>query len=191
MHHGRPVPDRDPNPKWRVSDLLRGITPKSMLTEWTSVFKTPQSIAQTVLHKFVGYLEAQASELIWKPRCSATVAWEQECGITMKAKTSKYTGPRGDWSDGNGYITRAGFCGCGASLAVHEDGRCPGPSADPRAADARLLESLVGKRHLSLMEKMGRVFFLFVFSLFSSVPALMRGSDCCAEPPELGLKDRD
>ncbi|KAG9062982.1 hypothetical protein KI688_004582 [Linnemannia hyalina] len=52
------------------------------------------SIAKTVLHKFVGYLEAQASELIWKPRCSATIAWEQSQGISAKDKTSKYTGPR-------------------------------------------------------------------------------------------------
>ncbi|KAH7060025.1 hypothetical protein BKA57DRAFT_530547 [Linnemannia elongata] len=63
--------------QWHVSDLLRGITPKSMLSEWSSVFRSPKSIAQTVLHKFVGYLEAQASELIWKPRCSETIAWEQ------------------------------------------------------------------------------------------------------------------
>ncbi|KAG9065027.1 hypothetical protein KI688_002347 [Linnemannia hyalina] len=67
------------------------------------------SIAKTVLHKFVGYLEAQASELIWKPRCSATIAWEQSQGISAKDKTSKYTGPRGDWSQGYGYITHDGF----------------------------------------------------------------------------------
>ncbi|KAF9276470.1 hypothetical protein BGZ88_001684, partial [Linnemannia elongata] len=107
-----------------------------MLSEWSSVFRSPKSIAQTVLHKFVGYLEAQASELIWKPRCSETIAWEQAQGITTKDKTSKYTGPRGDWSNGYGYITRAGFCPCGASLAAHEDGHCPGPSLDPTAADA-------------------------------------------------------
>ncbi|KAF8945132.1 hypothetical protein BGZ47_003223, partial [Haplosporangium gracile] len=53
VHSGSPAPDRDENPKWSVSDLLRGITPKSMLTEWSSVFRTPQSIAKTVLHKFV------------------------------------------------------------------------------------------------------------------------------------------
>ncbi|KAG9061608.1 hypothetical protein KI688_007187 [Linnemannia hyalina] len=67
------------------------------------------SIAKTVLQKFVGYLEAQASELIWKPRCSATIAWEQTQGISAKDKTSKYTGPRGDWSQGYGYITHDGF----------------------------------------------------------------------------------
>ncbi|KAG9066373.1 hypothetical protein KI688_001597 [Linnemannia hyalina] len=95
---------------WNVSDLLRGITTMSMLTEWSAVFRTPMSIAKTVFHKFVGYLEAQASELIWKPRCSATITWEQTQGISAKNKTSKYTGPQGDWSQGYGYIARDGFC---------------------------------------------------------------------------------
>ncbi|KAH7060078.1 hypothetical protein BKA57DRAFT_499085 [Linnemannia elongata] len=55
-----PAPDRGEIPKWNVSDLLRGITPKSMLTERSTAFQTPQSIAKTVLHKFIGYLETQA-----------------------------------------------------------------------------------------------------------------------------------
>ncbi|KAG9062687.1 hypothetical protein KI688_004992 [Linnemannia hyalina] len=70
VHSGSLAPDRDENPMWKVSDLLRGITPMSMLTEWFAVFRTPMSIAKTVLHRFIGYLEAQASELIWTPRCS-------------------------------------------------------------------------------------------------------------------------
>ncbi|KAF9541778.1 hypothetical protein EC957_002678 [Mortierella hygrophila] len=61
VHSGSPAPDRDENPKWSVSDLLRGITPISMLIEWAAVFRTPMAITKTVLHKFVGYLEAQAS----------------------------------------------------------------------------------------------------------------------------------
>jgi hypothetical protein len=69
-----------------------------MLTEWLLVFRTPQSIAKTIIHKFVGYLEAQASERIWKPRCSATIAWEQTPGISTKDKTAKYVGLRGDWT---------------------------------------------------------------------------------------------
>jgi ribonuclease HI len=160
VHSGSPAPDRDEKPMWNVSDLLRGITPLSMLTEWSAVFRTPMSIAKTVLHKFVGYLEAQASELIWKPRCSATIAWEQSQGISAKDKTSKYTGPRGDWSQGYGYITHDGFCPCGASLATHCEGRCPGATKDPRAADERLLESLLGRRRLSMMERMGRIPFI-------------------------------
>jgi len=55
--HGRPTLDRDPNPKWHIPELLRGITPESLLEEWTVAFKTPQSNAQTVLHKLIGHLE--------------------------------------------------------------------------------------------------------------------------------------
>ena len=166
MHSGSPAPDRDKNPRWSVSDLLRGINPMSMLTEWSSVFRSPQSIAKTVLHKFVGYLEVQASELIWKPRCSATIAWEQAQGISTKNKTTKYVGPRGEWTRGYGYITRDGFCPCGASLATHEEGHCPGVTKDSRAADERLLESLLGRRKLLLMERMGRVPFIRIVLFF-------------------------
>ncbi|KAK3842760.1 MAG: hypothetical protein J3R72DRAFT_508477 [Linnemannia gamsii] len=109
VHAGQPVPDRDTNSKWQVADVLRGLTPKSLLLEWSTVFRGPQSIARAVLHDFVGYLEAQASEMIWKPRCTATVEWELKQGITAKAKKTKYTGPRGDWSQGYGYITQDGI----------------------------------------------------------------------------------
>jgi hypothetical protein len=77
-----------------------------------------------VLHRFIGYLEDKASELIWKPRCTATAAWEQSIGITPKATASKYNGPRGNWSDGYGFITQPGFCPCGASV-----GEPPGKEA--------------------------------------------------------------
>jgi hypothetical protein len=94
-----------------------------MLTGLLSVFKIPQSITKTVLHKFVGYLEVQASERIWRPRCSATIAWEQTRGITTKDQTTKYVDPRGDWNRGYGYNTRDGYCPCGASLVTHENER--------------------------------------------------------------------
>ena len=54
------------------------------------------------------------------------------------------------------------FSPCGASLATHEDGVCPGATKDPCAADKRLLESLLGRRKLSLMEKMGRIPFISI-----------------------------
>ena len=139
--------------KWNVSDLLHGITPKSILTEWSTVFRTPKSIATTARYKLVGYLEMQTSELIWKAQCSATTAWKQTQGTSSTDKISKYTGLRGDWSQGYGYIARDGFCPCGASLATYEDGVCPGATKDPRAADERLLESLLGRRKLSMMER--------------------------------------
>ncbi|KAG0274738.1 hypothetical protein BGZ97_010449, partial [Linnemannia gamsii] len=74
VYQGHSAPDRDPNPKWSVSNLLRDITPKSMLKDLTSIFSTPQSVPRTVIHKFVGYLEVKASELIWKNCCSVTAA---------------------------------------------------------------------------------------------------------------------
>ncbi|KAG0366445.1 hypothetical protein BGX24_003681, partial [Mortierella sp. AD032] len=117
-------------------DFLRGLRPRSLLLEWGTVFRDPQSITHTFLHKFIGYLEAQASELIRKPCCAATVEWELKQGITAKVKKTKYTGPRSEWSQGYCYITQDGYCPCGASLAAHEDGCCPGPSSDPIAADA-------------------------------------------------------
>ncbi|KAI8602897.1 hypothetical protein EDD21DRAFT_425829 [Dissophora ornata] len=77
------------------------------------LFGTPLAIAHTVIHKFVGHLEKQATELIWKPRCKTTVGREKERGITARDNKAKYTGPRGEWSDGYGYICEDGYCPCG------------------------------------------------------------------------------
>ena len=151
--------DRETDLKWTVSDLYRGITPISLIKEWAPLFATPLSIAHRVIHKFVGYLEKQATELIWKPRCKTTVKHEKERGITAKHKKSKYTGPRGEWSDGYGYIREDEHCHCGWLLEEHEGGICPGPTLDPHEADRTLLQSLLGKRHLGTMERMGRIDF--------------------------------
>ncbi|KAG0285956.1 hypothetical protein BGZ97_007605, partial [Linnemannia gamsii] len=64
---------------------------------------------------------------------------EQTRGITAKDKTTKYVGSRCDWTCGcgYGYITHDGYYPCGASLAAHENERCPGVHKDPRAADER------------------------------------------------------
>ncbi|OAQ29277.1 hypothetical protein K457DRAFT_1876098 [Linnemannia elongata AG-77] len=53
--------------------------------------------------------------------------------------------PRGDWSQGYGYITRDGFCPCGASLATHEDRTCPGATKNLRVADERLAATIVAQ----------------------------------------------
>jgi hypothetical protein len=95
-------------------------------------------------------------------RQSATAAWEQSIGVTPKAKAFKYNGPWEDWSDGYGFITQSGFCPCGALLNAHEDEHCPGLSFDPTTADARLLESLLGRRRLLVMERMGGLPFIRV-----------------------------
>ncbi|KAF9944310.1 hypothetical protein BGZ70_004799, partial [Mortierella alpina] len=80
--------------KWRVSDLYRGITPCSLIQRWSGSFSTPPAIARTVIHKFVSDLADQAHEKIWKPRCEATIAWEQQQGITPAQKKAAYNGPR-------------------------------------------------------------------------------------------------
>ncbi|KAF9567496.1 hypothetical protein EC968_003221 [Mortierella alpina] len=135
---GEGTPDSHPNPKWTVADLYRGITPISLIKEWSSLFKTPPSIAQTVIHKFVGYLAKQATELIWKPRCTTTVAWERTQGITPAQKRATYNGPRGDWSAGYGSKFGPDHCPCIHLLADHHNGQCPGPVRDPLAADNTL-----------------------------------------------------
>ncbi|KAF9923365.1 hypothetical protein BGZ67_009867, partial [Mortierella alpina] len=83
---GEGVPDCSPDPKWTVADLYRGITPHSLIQEWGNLFDTPKSIAQSVSYKFVRYLAEQATELIRKLRCTATVAWEREQAVTAAQK---------------------------------------------------------------------------------------------------------
>jgi hypothetical protein len=54
-----------------------------------------------------------------------------------------------------------GVTGTGTSFVLETVcGQCPGPSSDPRAADGRLLKSLLGKRQLSKIERMGRISFI-------------------------------
>ncbi|KAI8600427.1 hypothetical protein EDD21DRAFT_405240 [Dissophora ornata] len=112
--------DRVTDLKWAISDLYCGITPISLIKEWAPLFGTPLSIAHTVIHKFVGHLEKQATELIWKSRCKTTVEREKGRGITARHKKAKYTGPRGEWSEGYGYICEDGYCPCGGRLEDHE-----------------------------------------------------------------------
>jgi hypothetical protein len=148
--------DRSTDLKWSISDLYRGITPRSLIEEWGEFFSTPSTITRKVIHKFVGYLENQATELIWKPRCTTTIARERELGITGKQKRASYSGPRGPWSDGYGYICQDGDCPCGSPLQDHIDGQCPGAVLDPHTADAKLIQCLKGMRRLATMEGMGR-----------------------------------
>jgi ribonuclease HI len=152
--------DRAPDLTWTISDLCRAITPKSLLKEWSRFFQTPISIANKVIHKFVGHVERQASEQIWKPRCKKTVAVEKQLRITLKMKKQPYRGPRRNWSEGYGYSCAEGYCPCGSLLEDHTHGECPGPRLDPEAADRALLENLLGRRKLTTMEGMGKIPFL-------------------------------
>ncbi|KAG0378949.1 hypothetical protein BGX24_002282 [Mortierella sp. AD032] len=57
-----------------MASLPSSTTPKSLLPERFTIFRTLKSISKMVLHKFVGYLEMQALELIWKPCRSMIIA---------------------------------------------------------------------------------------------------------------------
>ncbi|KAG0288520.1 hypothetical protein BGZ96_007725, partial [Linnemannia gamsii] len=51
VHNGSPAPDRVEDPKWSILDLLRGITPKNMLSEWSLVFRPP------TIHRHDGFAQ--------------------------------------------------------------------------------------------------------------------------------------
>ncbi|KAF9393753.1 hypothetical protein BGZ94_006754, partial [Podila epigama] len=57
-----------------------------MAQTWKDLFKVPMSVTRRLAHRFVSYLAAQATELIWRPRCTVTVAWEKQRGITQARK---------------------------------------------------------------------------------------------------------
>jgi len=47
-----------------VSDFYCRITPVGLIKEWAPSLPHPLTIAHRVIHKFVSYLEKQATELI-------------------------------------------------------------------------------------------------------------------------------
>ncbi|KAF9943864.1 hypothetical protein BGZ72_003247, partial [Mortierella alpina] len=83
---------------WSISSLYRGLTPVLLGTKWKNLFRVPSSVATTIAHRFVQYLEEQATELIWKSRCTTTVEWEESQGILPASKRETYRGPRQPWS---------------------------------------------------------------------------------------------
>ncbi|KAF9373380.1 hypothetical protein CPB97_000583 [Podila verticillata] len=126
---------------------------------WQALFKLPLSVAQSVAHKFVKFLEDAATTNIWLPRCSKMVDWEKSLQIHAKAKHTEFSGDGASFHDG-GYIVHDGYCQCGALLALHNGLTCPGVQIDPQVADKDLLMSLLGWHHLILMEQQGGITFL-------------------------------
>ena len=118
---------------WTISSLYRGLSPVKLGTLWKRIFRVPASVATDIAHKFVQYLEEQATELIWKSRCSTTVEWEESRGILPASKRETYRGPRQPWS--TGFICPVDCCKCGRPDTDHEAGQCPGAAKDPYAAD--------------------------------------------------------
>lgn len=153
-------PDIADDLKWRISDLYRGITPCSLIQHWSTFFSTPAAIARTVIHKFVRYLADQAFEMIWKPRCKTTIAWELQQGITPARKRVAYNGPAKDWDAGYGFKFGPNHCPCSRLLTDHVDGQCPGPVRDPFEADHTLLECWLGRQHRTIMGGVGKIPFL-------------------------------
>jgi len=143
---------------WSIPSLYRGLSPLQLSTKWKRLFRVPASVATTIAHRFVSYLEEQATELIWKSRCTTTVEWEERRGILPANKRETYRGPRMPWS--TGFDCPADRCKCGRPITDHEANQCPGAFKDPLAADEQLLASLAGRRHPTIMERMGRIPFL-------------------------------
>jgi hypothetical protein len=150
-----------------ASEQSIGITPKAKASkyngprgDWSDVYTSLMVIGG--VHLIVPFLFSE-----WPPwavskrnKLRTKKNKKKTRGFTIKDKTTKYVGPKGDWTRGYSYNTRDGYCPCGASLAAHENERCPGVQKDPRAADERLLTCLLGRRRLSVMERMGRVPFI-------------------------------
>ncbi|KAF9406698.1 hypothetical protein BGZ94_002984, partial [Podila epigama] len=67
---------------WTVGAIYRGLTPLELSQGWKDLFAVLLSVTRRLAHRFVSYLAAQATELIWRPRCTVTVAWEKQRGIT-------------------------------------------------------------------------------------------------------------
>ncbi|KAI8595307.1 hypothetical protein EDD21DRAFT_359150 [Dissophora ornata] len=142
-----------------VSDLYCSVTPISLIKVWVPLFATPMTIAHTAIHTFVGCLERQATELIWKRRCKTAARRGKARVITARHKKPKYTRPQGKWSYGFGYIYEDDYYPCSGCLGDHGGGICPGPAFDSHGADRTLLLSLLGKKHLGTMERMRRIGF--------------------------------
>ncbi|KAF9993503.1 hypothetical protein BGZ80_008119, partial [Entomortierella chlamydospora] len=60
--------DRSPDLQKPMAALYRGTTPRCLIAEWSEYFQSLRTIARHIIHKFVEYLESQATERIWKQR---------------------------------------------------------------------------------------------------------------------------
>jgi ribonuclease HI len=143
--------------KWTVCHILRGLVPKALATEWARVFKEmPKSVVEHVSRLFCRFIEKEGREKIWKPRCERTVEWEKQHGITERRKHKPPEDrPRSQWQQIYGRKPRENECRCGRLLEEHEDDRCPGVQNDTQAADRAVIETLLGRRRMDIMERRG------------------------------------
>jgi len=141
------------------ADVYLGLLPLKLVHGWKSLFNSTTTVAASVAHCFVKYLDTIALSRLWKTRCEATIAWEKVQNITRKQKWSPSDRGSGDWHDGTGFLCPAGFCRCGKAEAEHTGGVCPGPQDDTSLADQRLFNSIHGLYNLVLLEKRGKIPF--------------------------------
>jgi hypothetical protein len=81
---------------------------------------------------------------------------EKQQGITEKRKHRYPKGrPVSTWQQIFGRKPREDECMCGQLLTKHEDGRCPGVQNDTHEADRAVIETLLGRRRLEIMERRG------------------------------------
>ncbi|KAF8998750.1 hypothetical protein BGZ52_010653, partial [Haplosporangium bisporale] len=109
------------------------------------------SMAQSIAHKFVKFLEDAATTNIWLPGRSKMVEWEKSRRIHAKAKYIEFSGDGILICDG-GYVVHDGYFQCGALLTDNNSVTCPRCTNDPQVANKELFESLLGWRHLALIE---------------------------------------
>ncbi|KAK3836656.1 MAG: hypothetical protein JOS17DRAFT_734820 [Linnemannia elongata] len=145
--------------KWTVGHILRGLVPKALAIEWTRVFKDmPKSVVEHVSRLFCRFIEKEGREKIWKPRCERTVEWEKQHRITEKRKHKPpEERPRSQWQQVYGRKPRENECECGRLLAEHESGRCLGVQNDTYTADRAVIETLLGRRRMDIMERRGEM----------------------------------
>jgi ribonuclease HI len=145
--------------RWMAYHLYRGLVPKALTKEWGKVFKNmPESVVQHTCRLFCRFVEREARETLWKPRCEATVEWEKENGITQRQKEKTPTERRrGVWKQIYGRTQRENECLCGRDMEEHEAGRCPGEQSDTRVADQAVIDTLLGLRHMDIMERRGNM----------------------------------
>ncbi|KAK3836305.1 MAG: hypothetical protein J3R72DRAFT_203424 [Linnemannia gamsii] len=145
--------------KWTACHIYRGLVPTSLAKEWGKVFKdSPDSVAQHVSRSFCRYVEMEAREQLWKPRCATTVDWEKDNHITTSMKQTRTSqGQREGWRQIYGRKLREGECLCGRAIIEHNREQCPGEQRDTRVADQAVIDTLLGLRRKDIMERRGNM----------------------------------
>jgi ribonuclease HI len=123
---------------WSIKDLYHGLTPKSWVAEWKTMFMTSTTTAKYMVGRFVKAIEEFGRNELWNKRCKFTVDWEKENGITSADKKAK-----------------AGSGGR-KSFSSHP----PRGPENSESADQRILQSYLREVDLNVMERLDSCKFL-------------------------------